>query len=76
MTKSPGNGEPLLLTIRDVAKLLAVSERTVARLIAARKIRHLRVGRQVRLEQEAIQDYLKAHTVRVSPLGGRSTRYS
>jgi excisionase family DNA binding protein len=65
-----------LLTIRDAARILAVSPRTITRLIAAGKMRHTRIGRQIRLDEQAVQDYLKAHTVRVAPLRGRRVQVS
>lgn len=51
-----------LLTIEDVANRLRVSVRTVRNLIADGKIVTVRVGRQIRITEEAYQEYLKQHT--------------
>lgn len=43
-----------LLTAREVAEILRVSERTVRRLIAERKLRVARIGRSVRVTPNAV----------------------
>lgn len=47
------------LTPRDVADELQVSVRTVRRLCNAGDIQHARVGSQVRIPREALDDYLE-----------------
>jgi excisionase family DNA binding protein len=43
--------EMRLLTLEEVAGFLAVSERTVRRLVAARRLRCVRLGRVLRFQQ-------------------------
>jgi len=45
-------------TIREIAELLRVSQATVRRLVAAKKLPSLRVGRSIRLDLEAIRGLL------------------
>lgn len=58
--ETPDRIEPLL-AVGDVARRLAISERTVERLIAAGKLRPLRVEGQRRFTPEAIDAYLRTH---------------
>ncbi len=48
----------LALTIREAAQTLGVSERTIRRAIAARKLRVVRIGRCVRVPQDSISALL------------------
>jgi excisionase family DNA binding protein len=53
-----------LLTVEEAAPYLgARSERMARRLIAQRRIRFVRVGRNVRIPESAIAEYVKANTV-------------
>ncbi|GAB3829687.1 excisionase family DNA-binding protein [Kribbella italica] len=53
-----------LLTVAQAAPYLgAGSERMARRLIAQRRIRFVRVGRNVRIPESAIAEYVKANTV-------------
>jgi len=45
-----------LLTIDDVATFLSVSTKTVRRMIGRGELPHIRVGRQVRVRWEALED--------------------
>lgn len=47
-----------LLTVRDVAKRLQVSERTVRRLIEAGDLAVIHIGGLVRVSEEALRDLL------------------
>lgn len=49
-------------TPKEVAKLLRVNERTVLNLIAAGELKAHRVGRQYRISQEQLDEYLARHT--------------
>ena len=49
----------LLLTIEDVADRLAVSTRTVRRLIEAGELAVHRIGRAVRIAEADLQSYLR-----------------
>jgi excisionase family DNA binding protein len=52
-----------LLTVAQVAELLATSERFPRRLIAERRIRFVHVGRHVRIPESALLDYIERGTV-------------
>ena len=53
-----------LLTVEEAAPYLgARSERLARRLIAQRRIRFVRVGRNVRIPESAITEYVMANTV-------------
>ena len=66
MTKTPKLLKPerpaalCLLIIKDVADRLQVSERTVHRLIDAKRLAVIRIGRSVRVSEEALKDLLTA----------------
>ena len=45
-----------LLTVKDVAEVLQLSTRTVRRMIAAKQIPIIRLGRSVRVHPSAISD--------------------
>jgi excisionase family DNA binding protein len=49
-----------LLTVAEVAHMLNVSFRTIRRLIAARELKVIRVGRAIRISQAAVHDYVTA----------------
>lgn len=54
----PGSGR--LLTLREVAEYLAVSERTVRRLIAAADLPCLRIGSQIRFDPATLLRWISA----------------
>lgn len=64
MTKTPKLAKPelapapRLLIIKDVAERLQVSDRTVYRLIDAKRLAVIRIGRSVRVSEEALKDLL------------------
>ncbi len=49
-------------TVEEVAKILRVNERTVRNLIEAGELRATRVGRQYRISEEALQEYIERHS--------------
>jgi excisionase family DNA binding protein len=49
--------EPLL-TLYDTADMLAVSLKTVRRLVASGALAAVRVGHQIRISREALSNYL------------------
>lgn len=51
-----------LLNTHESAEQLAVSERTVRRLIARGDLPAVRVGRTVRVSQDALDAFIKTHT--------------
>jgi excisionase family DNA binding protein len=52
-----------LLTVPQVAELLATSERFPRRLIAERRIRFVKVGRFVRIPESALREFIAAGLV-------------
>jgi excisionase family DNA binding protein len=58
MNSAVSVAELRLLTVGDVAKRLQVSERTVHRLIDAKELAVIRIGRSVRVSEEALQALL------------------
>jgi excisionase family DNA binding protein len=61
-----------LLTVVQVAELLATNPRYPRRLIAERRIRFVRVGRHVRIPESAVREFIEAGTV--EPVGSLSRR--
>lgn len=56
-----------LLTLDDAAAQLAVSTRTVRRLVRSGKLRSIRVGQQIRIEPAALELYLVQHQNKPEP---------
>ncbi len=54
-----------LLTYKDVADFLKVSERTVWGLVKSGKLKALKVQNLVRIRMSAVEDYLGASAVKV-----------
>jgi len=48
-----------MMTVREVADQLHVSEKTVRRLLARRSIRCIRVGRQVRFSADDVMRWIE-----------------
>lgn len=53
-----------IMSVEDVAKLLEVSERTVTREIQAGKLKAFKVGKSLRITNEALQQYIKSQEVK------------
>lgn len=51
---------PSVLTIEDLARILAVSKSTVYRLVTSRQIRTIKVGRTMRITKDSVIQYLNA----------------
>jgi excisionase family DNA binding protein len=51
-----------LVRAREVAKALALSERSVLRLAAQGDLPHVRVGRSVRFDPAAVEAWLRGHS--------------
>jgi excisionase family DNA binding protein len=49
-------------TVRGASKKLGVHMRTVYRLVERRQIKYVRIGRAIRIPDEAIDEYLRSHT--------------
>lgn len=65
---TPNQPTPLL-TVEDLATYLCVSTKTVRRMVDAREITHIRVGRAIRFRQEDVDEYLNREIVEAQPLG-------
>lgn len=50
---------PLLLTIPEAAKALAISDRTLYRLIDTQRIEAVHIGRAVRVPAEVLERYVQ-----------------
>jgi excisionase family DNA binding protein len=57
-------GERNLLTVREVAETMRVSNMTVYRLIRAGELPAIRVGKHFRIRENELNDYLESQTVR------------
>jgi excisionase family DNA binding protein len=57
-------GEYRLLTVREVADTMRVSNMTVYRLIRAGELPAIRVGKHFRIRENELNDYLESQTVR------------
>ncbi len=66
-----GTGTPgQLLTVAEVADLLRVSNMTVYRLIKGGQIGAIRVGKNYRIPQADLDDYLEGGVVQVEQTNG------
>lgn len=57
-TEEPRTQRPLVVTVREASELLAISERTVWRLVATGKLKAIRLCRARRIRVEAIETLL------------------
>jgi excisionase family DNA binding protein len=57
-------GEHRLLTVREVAETMRVSNMTVYRLIRAGELPAIRVGKHFRIRENELGAYLESQTVR------------
>jgi excisionase family DNA binding protein len=58
-----------ILTIREVAAYLKVTERTIYRLAAAKKIRAFKVGGTWRISRAIVDIWIKQQTIAAPPDG-------
>ena len=49
---------PLTLRVEDLMSILDIGRNTAYELVRCGKIRSIRIGRQLRIPKDAIQDYL------------------
>ena len=59
--RSDSRPAPGLLTVREFARFLGASEKTVRRLIASGQLRCVRFGRAVRIDPGDVSRWLSAH---------------
>lgn len=52
-----------ILDLEEVAKLLKVSKRTVQREVEAGRLEAFRVGRSLRFQSEAVEEYMKRQRI-------------
>lgn len=55
-----GDGPPRLMTLPEVARMLQLSDKTVRRLVAARRIPCVRLGRQIRFVPSEVFRWVEA----------------
>lgn len=53
----------MVYTTKQAAEKLGVGERMIRRLVAERRIEFIKVGKHVRISEEAIQQFVQAGTV-------------
>jgi excisionase family DNA binding protein len=63
-----------LLTVGEIAGILATSDRFPRRLIAERRIRFVRVGRHVRIPESALCEFIEAGMIEPAARPRRSRR--
>ena len=56
-------GAFMYYTAKQAAEKMGVGERMIRRLVAERRIEFIKVGKHVRISDEAIQQFLQAGTV-------------
>jgi excisionase family DNA binding protein len=56
-----------ILTINQAAEQISVSPRTMRRLIAARRLRHLRIGSLVRIYGPDLDEFIENCTIEAAP---------
>ena len=49
---------PLTLRVEDLMPIIGIGRNTAYELVRSGKIRSIRIGRQLRIPRDAIQDYL------------------
>ena len=49
---------PLTLRVEDLMPIIGIGRNTAYELVRSGKIRSIRIGRQLRIPKDAIQDYL------------------
>ena len=49
---------PLALRVEDLMPILGIGRNTTYELVRSRKIRSIKIGRQIRVPKDAIQEYL------------------
>ena len=57
---SENNEMVLVLTVEDLARILAISKNTAYELVRSRKIRSVKIGRTYRIPKAALEEYLKS----------------
>lgn len=62
--------EPLM-SVEEIADYFQVSKHTVYRLIATRKLKHLRLGQHIRVKASVVEAYLDANTYAARQPAGR-----
>jgi len=63
----------VMLETKDVAQCLGLSVRRVRRLLSSKKLRHVRIGRQFFVPEEAVQEFLSQNMVESCQLNEEDT---
>ncbi len=63
----------VLLETKDVAQCLGLSVRRVRRLLSSKKLRHVRIGRQFFVPEEAVKEFLSQNMVESCQLNEEDT---
>ncbi len=58
MLKNKEVGEPILLSLRDVASRLSIAVPTLRRWLRERRLAHVRCGRAVRIESVEVERFI------------------
>lgn len=69
---APSDTEKQFWNVRELAKYLDVSERTVERLIASGKLKAVRIGRLLRISDDDLQEFLRRNSLRKSDGVGKA----
>ena len=65
----------LLLTTKEVARELQISEKTVSRMVQKGQIPSLRIGRTIRIPTEQLKDWIREQSGYTSTRVGRAAQY-
>lgn len=60
---------PKFIKVKDAAAQISVHTTTLLRAIAAGQLKAVKVGREYRISEEALQAYLNSQTVEARPNG-------
>lgn len=69
----PGLPDPRFLTIAEVARLMRISKMTVYRLVHSGELPAARIGRTLRVTEQAVRDYLRSAVVTGAAADGQET---
>jgi excisionase family DNA binding protein len=53
----------ILLTVAEAAGRLGLRESTIRAWLARRRLRHIKLGRAVRVPEDAVQEFIRRNTV-------------
>lgn len=59
---APGDAEPLLMPSSRAHEMLGISSRQLSKMVAAKGIPHVRIGRRVLFSPRALEEWIDART--------------